>query len=34
MQIKAPYVFDWEDGIPLHAMLGNWASSSVEGEVS
>ena len=33
-QIKAPYVFDWEHGIALHAMQGNWASSCGEGEVS
>ena len=26
MQIKAPYVFDGEHGIALHAMQGNWAS--------
>ena len=33
-QIKAPYVFDWEHGIALHAMQGNPASSRSEGEVS
>ena len=33
-QIKAPYVFDWEQGIALHAMQGNWASSHSEGEVA
>ena len=33
-QVKAPYVFDGEHGIALHAMLGNWASSLIEAEVS
>ena len=33
-QIKAPYLFDWEQGIALHAMQGNGASSLSEGEVS
>ena len=33
-QIEAPYVFDWEHGIALHAMQGNRASSPGEGEVS
>ena len=33
-QIKAPYLFDWEQGIALHAILGNRASSVNEGEVS
>ena len=33
-QIKAPYVFNWEHGIALHAMQGNRASSLGEGEVS
>ena len=33
-QIKAPYLFDWEQGISLHAMQGNWASSLREREVS
>ena len=33
-KIKAPYLFDWEQGIALHAMQGNWASSLSEGEVS
>ena len=33
-QIKAPYVFEWEHGISLHEMKGNWASSLCEGEVS
>ena len=32
-QIKAPYVFDGEDGITLHAMHRNKASSGGEGEV-
>ena len=33
-QIKAPYLFDWEQGIALHAMYWNRASSLSEGEVS
>ena len=33
-KIEAPYVFDWEYGIGLHAMQGNRASSPGEGEVS
>ena len=33
-QIKAPYVFDFETRIALHAMQGNRASSRREGEVS
>ena len=33
-QIKAPYIFDGEHGIALHAMLGNRATSHSEGEVS
>ena len=33
-QIKAPYLFDWEQGIALHAVQGTWASSLSEGEVS
>ena len=33
-QIKAPYLFDWEQGIALQAMQGNRASSLSEGEVS
>ena len=33
-QVKAPYVFDWEYRIALHAMQGNWASSLAVGEVS
>ena len=32
--IEAPYVFDWENAIALHAMQGNRASSRGEGEVS
>ena len=32
-QIKDPYLFDWEQGIALHAMQGNRASSLSEGEV-
>ena len=27
-QIEAPYVFDWENAIALHAMQGNRASSA------
>ena len=34
MQIEAPYVFDWENAIALHAMPGNRASSRGEEEVS
>ena len=33
-QNKAPYLCDWEQGIALHAMQGNQASSLSEGEVS
>ena len=33
-QIKAPYMFDWEHGMSLHAMQGNRASFLYEGEVS
>ena len=33
-QIKAPYVFDWEHGIALHAMQGNLTSSLCDGKVS
>ena len=33
-QIEAPYVFDWENTIALHAMQGNQASFRGEGEVS
>ena len=33
-QIEAPYVFDWENAIAMHAMQGNRASSRGEGEVS
>ena len=29
-QIKAPYLFDWEQGIALHALQGNQASSFCE----
>ena len=32
-QIKAPYLFDWEQGIALHAMQGYRASSFSEWEV-
>ena len=33
-KIEAPYMFDWEYGIALHAMQGNRASFPSEGEVS
>ena len=33
-KIEAPYVFDWENGIALHAMQGNRASFPSEGDVS
>ena len=33
-KIEAPYVFDWEYGIALHAMQGNRASFHSEGDVS
>ena len=33
-KIEAPYVFDWEYGIALHAMQGNRASSLSERQVS
>ena len=33
-KIEAPYVFDWEKGIALHAMQGNRASFPSEGEFS
>ena len=33
-QIRAPYLFDREHGIALHAMQENRASSLAEGEVS
>ena len=33
-KIESPYVFDWEYGIALHAMQGNRASFSSEGDVS
>ena len=32
--IEAPYVFEWEHGIALHAMKGNRASFPSEGDVS
>ena len=32
--IEAPYVFDWENAIALHAVKGNRASSRGEGELS
>ena len=33
-QIEAPYVFDRENAIALHAVKGNRASSRGEGELS
>ena len=33
-QIEAPYVFDWEHVIAMHAMQGNQALSPGEGVVS
>ena len=33
-KIEAPYMFDWEYGIALHAMQGNRASFPSEGGVS
>ena len=33
-KIEAPYMFDWEYGIVLHAMQGNRASFPIEGDVS
>ena len=33
-KIEALYVFDWEYGIALHAMQGNQASFTSEGDVS
>ena len=33
-KIEAPYMFDWEYGIDLHAMQGNRASFPSEGDVS
>ena len=33
-KIEAPYVFDWENGIALHAMHGNRASLPSEGDVA
>ena len=33
-EIKAPSLFDWEEGIALHAKQRNWASSLSELEVS
>ena len=33
-KIEAPYMFDWEYGIALHAMQGNWDSFPSEGDVS
>ena len=33
-QIKAPYLFEWEQGLALHAMEGNQATSLSEVEVS
>ena len=33
-KIEATYMFDWENGIGLHAMQGNRASFPSEGDVS
>ena len=33
-EVKAPFMFDVEHGIALHAMQVNWAASRGEGEVS
>ena len=33
-KIEAPYMFDWENGIALHAFQGNRASFPSEGDVS
>ena len=33
-KIEAPYMFDWEYGIALHAMQGNRASFPIKGDVS
>ena len=33
-KIEAPYMYDWENGIALHAMQGNRASFPSEGDVS
>ena len=33
-KIEAPYVFDWEHEISLHAMQGNQASFPGKGDVS
>ena len=33
-KIEAPYMFNWEYGIALHAMQGNRASFASEGDVS
>ena len=33
-KIEPPYVFDWEHGIALPAMQGNWATFRSKGEVS
>ena len=33
-KIEAPFLFDWENGIALHAMQGNQASFPSEGDVS
>ena len=33
-QINTPYLFEWDQGIALHTVQGNWASSLSEGEVS
>ena len=33
-KIEAPYMFDWENGIAVHAMQGNRASFPSEGDVA
>ena len=33
-KIKAPYLFDWENGFVLHAVQGNRASFPSEGDIS
>ena len=32
-QIEAPYMFDWENAIALHAMKGHWSSSGSGGSL-
>ena len=33
-EVKYPFVFEGEQGIALHSMQRNWASSRFEGDVS